>query len=57
MAAALGTKLAEVLARCIHDSHMPRGKAELWVKSQQAMLHKSPWACVQELTAQPKERP
>jgi len=32
MAAALGTKLAEVLARCIHDGRMPREKAEAWVK-------------------------
>jgi len=54
MLAALGTKMAEELARCIHDSRMPRAKAEAWVKQQQAMLHKSPWTFVQELQAQPK---
>jgi hypothetical protein len=55
MAAALGTKLAEVLARCIHGSHMPREKAEGWIKRLQAMLYKVTWAMVQELKAQPRE--
>jgi hypothetical protein len=32
MVAALGTKLAAVLARCIYDGRMPREKAEAWVK-------------------------
>jgi hypothetical protein len=50
----LGTKMAEVLPRCIHHSHMPRGKAEAWVKSPQAMLHKGTWSMVQELKAQPR---
>jgi len=54
MLAALGTKMAEVLARCIHDGRMPQEKAEAWGKQQQAMLHKSPWTFVQELQAQPK---
>jgi hypothetical protein len=36
MVAALGTKLAEVLARCIHGSHVARPQAEDWVTS-------SPW--------------
>jgi hypothetical protein len=54
MAAALGTKLADILARCIHYSHMPRAKAEAWIKHQQAMLHKVTWSMVQELKAQPR---
>jgi hypothetical protein len=54
MMAALGTKLAEVLARCIHSSHMPRAKAETWIKRQQTMLHKVTWSCVQEIQAQPR---
>ena len=52
MAAALGTQLAEVLARCIQGSHMPRAQAEPWVKRHCPMLHKVTWSMVQELRAQ-----
>jgi len=52
MVAALGTKLAEVMARCIHGSHLPRAKAEQWVTQTNAMLHKTTWTFVRELKAQ-----
>jgi hypothetical protein len=56
MAAALGTKLAEVLARCIHDGRMPREKAEPWIQHHCTFLHKTTWAMVRELKAQPPSR-
>ena len=56
MVAALGTKMAEVLARCIHGSRLPRPQAEAWVKRTCAMLHKTTWTMVRELQAQPPSR-
>ena len=56
MVAALGTKLVEVLARCIDGSHLPRPQAEAWVKRTCAMLHKTTWTMVRELQAQPPSR-
>jgi hypothetical protein len=57
MAAALGTKLAEVLARCIYGSHLARPQAEDWVKRTCTMLHKTTWTRVRELKAQPRRAP
>jgi hypothetical protein len=57
MAAALGTKLAEVLARCIIGTPLPRGEAEAWIKRTCSMLHKTIWTMVRELKAQSPERP
>jgi len=56
MVAALGTKLAEVLARYIHDGRMPREKAEPWIQHHCTFLHKTTWAMVRELKAQPPSR-
>ena len=56
MVAALGTKLVEVLARCIDGSHLPRPQAEAWVTRACTLLHKTTWPMVRERKAQPPSR-
>jgi hypothetical protein len=57
LASALGVMTAEVMARVIHYGKMPRGKADAWIAHHQAMLPTAVWRMVDELKAQPPERP
>jgi hypothetical protein len=55
MVSTLGVTMAELLARCIVGSHLPRPQAEAWIKQQCALLHQATWSMVCEIKAQPRQ--
>jgi hypothetical protein len=55
MASVLGVTLADLLARCIVGTPLPRPQAEAWITDTCARLHQATWSRVREIKAQPRQ--